>query len=322
MIFSEVYSAYYRTVAAILTAATSGTLNGASIRALVEENAFSESVLTIPEALQSGKWPLLRPDMTTPLTHAPTAPPTGLELRWLKAILADPRVRLFDSPTDGGGSLLSALDEALKEVVPLFAPEDILYYDRYTDGDPFGDPAYIARFRMILSAIHEQSPLDLTVINRQGRLSRLTVLPRRLEYSAKDDKFRLLSTGSRYGGTVNLARITDCRPGIHAQRDGRRGFGPDRTVTYHAADCEAVLKITDHRNALERVMLHFAHFEKRAEQIGKDTYLLRIRYNMSDETELVIRVLSFGPFVEAVAPDSFVELIRDRLIAQMALGTR
>jgi predicted DNA-binding transcriptional regulator YafY len=66
-------------------------------------------------------------------------------------------------------------------------------------------------------------------------------------------------------------------------------------------------------------MMHFAHFEKRAEHIEGARYLLRLKYDMRDETEIVIRVLSFGPMVRAVAPQTFVDLIKERLIMQKKL---
>ena len=68
---------------------------------------------------------------------------TALEKRWMKAVLADPRIQLF-SPDETG----------LEDVEPLFTPDKIVYYDRYTDGDPYGDPSYIAHFRTILQALY------------------------------------------------------------------------------------------------------------------------------------------------------------------------
>ena len=59
---------------------------------------------------------------------------------------------------------------------------------------------------------------------------------------------------------------------------------------------------------------------KQAERIGANKYLLKIKYNESDETEMVIRVLSFGPMVKALAPDSFVSLIKEKLIKQKNCG--
>ena len=76
------------------------------------------------------------------------------------------------------------------------------------------------------------------------------------------------------------------------------------------------MEITDRRNALERVMLHFAHFEKRAERLNDNHYILRIKYYENDETEVVIRVLSFGPCVRVIEPENFIELIKKRLISQ------
>ena len=63
-------------------------------------------------------------------------------------------------------------------------------------------------------------------------------------------------------------------------------------------------------------MLHFAHFEKQAERTGYDKYILRLKYYENDETEIVIRVLSFGPYIKVLEPQSFVNLIKERLISQ------
>ena len=69
-------------------------------------------------------------------------------------------------------------------------------------------------------------------------------------------------------------------------------------------------------------MLHFAHFEKRAERIDDTRYRLHINYDRDDETEMVIRILSFGPFVKVEQPQKFVELIKDRLRKQRNCGLK
>ena len=79
------------------------------------------------------------------------------------------------------------------------------------------------------------------------------------------------------------------------------------------------LKVYDKRNTLERSMLHFAHFEKQVEKLDEETYMVHIKYDKDDETELVIRVLSFGPTVEVIEPDGFRNLIIERLKKQKAL---
>ena len=95
MIFSELYSAYYNTVAKIMEAAFNPEATEKDLQRCVMEEAFSESVLTILPALKSGKWPLLHENLSPVLLHKPTMPLTNLEKRWLKAIAEDPRVKLF-----------------------------------------------------------------------------------------------------------------------------------------------------------------------------------------------------------------------------------
>jgi len=63
-------------------------------------------------------------------------------------------------------------------------------------------------------------------------------------------------------------------------------------------------------------MLHFAHFEKQAEKISKTDYVLRLWYDPNDEAELVIRILSFGPMVKVLEPESFILCIREKLRKQ------
>ena len=96
MIFNEIYGTYYNTVAKILQEAVRGTLTAARLYSLIHSSAFGESVLTMPEGLAGEKWMLLRRDLSTPLTAEPELPLTLLEKRWLKAVLLDPRIRLFD----------------------------------------------------------------------------------------------------------------------------------------------------------------------------------------------------------------------------------
>ena len=76
------------------------------------------------------------------------------------------------------------------------------------------------------------------------------------------------------------------------------------------------LELVDERNALERVMLHFSHFEKTAEKLNDKHYRLTICYDQNDETEMIIRVLSFGPLVRVTAPDRFISMIQSRLRRQ------
>lgn len=296
MIFSELYSAYYNTVAKIITHAFGPDVTEKDLQQCVLDEAFSESILTILPALKNGRWPLLEDDLSPALEHIPTMPLTTLEKRWLKAITEDPRVKLF------GVSFPELVD-----VEPLFTSEDYKIYDQYGDGDPFEDEQYILHFRVILDAIKQGKPVKICTMNRRGKELWVHFYPKGLEYSVKDDKFRIIADGCKFH-RFNLARITYCEL-YRGQREW-----VERPQLENCRDL--TLLVTDERNALERAMLHFAHFEKQTERLEDDKYLLRLKYYENDETEIVIRVLSFGPCVKVLEPENFVDLIKQRLISQ------
>lgn len=301
MIFSELYSAYYNTVAAIVSQIIDGENSERELQNVVSKYAFSESVLTIMPSLKNGKWQLVTSNMTTNLEHKPTMPLTKLQKQWLKAISLDPRIKLFDVKFDG-----------LDDVEPLFTVDDYRIYDKYSDGDPFEDEGYIERFRIILEAIKKGTQIKFELINRQGKSVFARCYPSRLEYSEKDDKFRMITSGWRSVSTVNLGKIRSC---VH--------YTGEKTldnVEREARQDTIILKVLDERNALERVMLHFAHFEKQVEKLDKKHYLLKINYLTDDEPEMVIRVLSFGPLVEVIGSENFKELIIKKLKKQKNCG--
>ena len=303
MIFSELYSAYYNAIASIIAEVIEGEHSEKELQKVVSERAFGESVLTIMPSFKSEKWQLVHPDMTTALEHKPTMPLTTLQKQWLKAITLDPRIKLFGVEIPG-----------LEGVEPLFTQKDYHVYDKYSDGDPFEDEEYIRQFRIILEAMRKGTQIKFEMTNRFGKPMFIRCHPVRLEYSEKDDKFRLVTAGWRSVSTVNLAKIRAC---VHYT--GEKPL--DNEVREKLYDI-ITLKVTDERNALERVMLHFAHFEKQAEKLDKNTYLLKIKYAHDDEPEMVIRILSFGPLVEVIGSENFKKLVIEKLKKQKNCGLK
>lgn len=300
MIFSEVYGSYFKAVSAILAKAVEGTLTERELTRTVLENAFGESLITIPAKLTDGSWPLLTEDFGTPLRHTPHAPLTTLEKQWLKALLLDPRVRLFDPSEEG-----------LEDVEPLFTPDQFVYFDRYADGDDFTDPRYIEHFRMILRAMHEKCKLRVRFHGHRGTRQSYICIPYKLEYSSKDDKFRLITGFRNKPLTVNLSRIDSVH--ILEPWDESEFSQPrEREKTL-------VMELYDSRNALERAMLHFSDLEKETERLDDKHYRITLNYKQGDETEILIRILSFGPVLKVIEPETMVKQIRERLERQEAL---
>ena len=298
MLFSEYYGAYYACVSEILSEAMEGTLTKERISEIASKQGFGESVLTIPANLQNGNWPLITPDCKTRIHHIPAHPVTLLQKRWLKTLLLDPRIRLF-----------GLTDEGLEDVQPLFDPAKIVWYDRYSNGDHFEDEGYIERFRLLLEAVKTHRKTQVIFDSHHGKHNNRTVIPYRLEYSSTDDKFRLLCHSDRWRNrTLNLSRISFVRL--------RGTFDPDDYPVPELTNESVTLEITNERNALERAMLQFSYLAKRTERIGEKTFRMTLHYRQEDETELLIKIISFGPLVKVIEPGSFAALIRERIERQ------
>ena len=305
-LFHEIYSCYIDVVRCILTEAEQSPVTAGRMEQLAAEKAFGESALAILPKLTGGDWPLLVPcgddAFRSRLTHTPHVPLSTLQKSWLKALLADGRIRLFFSDAE-----LEELKDMLGDVEPLYREEDFYYFDRYRDGDPIADTAYRLHFATILRALQENRIL----------LVSLEAAPYQLQYSSKDDKFRLCclkySRGAfRLNTQLNLAKIRDCRLSSESC--------PAHTAKYRfrpVSRAPVLLQISGERNSLERCMLHFASYEKHTEyEEERGCYLCSIYYDLADETELLIDILSFGPVVQVLGPESFLEQVRERVRRQ------
>ena len=298
MLFSEYYGAYFACVAEILSEAVEGTLTKEKISEIAAGQGLGESVLTIPANLQNGNWPLITSDCKTPVRHLPPHPTTLLQKRWLKTLLLDPRIHLF-----------GLTDKGLEDVAPLFDPAKIVWYDRYCNGDSFEDEGYIERFRLLLEAVKTHRKVQVIFDSHRGKHNNWTVIPYRLEYSSTDDKFRLLCHSGKWRNrTLNLSRIS------YVRLWGT--FDPDDYPVPELTNESVTLEVTNERNALERAMLQFSYLAKRTERISDKVFRMTLHYRKEDETELLIKIISFGPLVKVVEPDSFASLIKERIERQ------
>ena len=298
MIFHEIFGGYYRAAAAVLKASRQETLTKRELADIVRKYAFGESMMVIPEGLQGEKWRILHSDLTTSLRHDPATPLTTLEKRWLKAVLADPRMQLFEPDTAG-----------LEDVEPLFMPDQFVYYDRYGDGDPYSDPEYIARFRTILRALREGQNLYICFGTGGDEERKLSLTPHYLEYSEKDDRFRLTASDRKRRWTINLSRIRQCEP----------AYTNEPYPLREANMASVTFELEDRRKAMERVLLHFSHLEKETKRLDDKHYRVTLRYDRQDETEMVIRILSFGSAICVTEPEYFISQIRKRIDRQRSL---
>ena len=297
MLFSEIYSSYFNAVAQILGLATERKLTGKSLTEAIQEQAFEESVLVIPKALKSERWPLLTRTFETPLLEKPTMPLTDLQKQWLKALLKDPRIGLFSPSTEG-----------LEDVEPLYDLESVVYFDRYGDGDPFQDRNYIRNFQTILQALREDGSVRIRYRAAGGNERRYDCRPIHLEYSGRDDKFRLIAEGWKRTLTLNLGRMITVER--RETQETELGEFPED------GEKEMTLELTDERDAMRRAIISFSDLEKETVRLDEKHYRIHLWYRQEDETDLLIRILSFGPVLRVTEPAELVDQVIARLRRQ------
>jgi len=317
-LFSEIYGCYFTVVSRILDQAQNG-LTKEEIEKLVDEGGFYDTAFHLLPLLFSGEWNLLcEKDKSyySRLTKKTKRPLTILEKAWMKALMHDPRINLFLDDEQ-----INNLREMLIDVEPLFSNDDFNVYDRHLDGDDYCNPEYILRFKTVLRAIRENQVIVIEYDSPKGSRTKRQYHPYKLSYSTRDDKFRLQCAGfnSRQNQlqriVLNLARIKavqiaentfDVRDKLHTLFKERVCAEP------------VVMEITKERNALERCMLQFASFERQTEfDRERDIYTCRIWFDPADETELLIRILSFGPVVKVLGPNDFLVQLKERIKKQI-----
>ena len=344
-LFSEIYSCYYQVLRHLLC--SQDTLTIQDIRRLICGEGFEESLLSIIPKLEDGTWNLFERDgnlYRSRLSSSFTTPVSDLEKSYLKALLSDPRIGLFLEQKQ-----LETLDKMLASVAPLWRPEQFYYFDRFADSDPYEDENYRNCFRTLLQAQKQNRYVDIDYTSPNGNRVHHHYIPARLEYSVKNDKFRILAL-----------KPASSAKNLHGRRQGQPDTMSDKDTgstvnsgTRHMkleilnvsriqsvklmqktlstpVDLNAMiqrsyyreplrLRIVNKRNALERAMLHFANYEKNTTKIDEDTYECLIYYNQNMETELLIEVMSFGPMLTVLENERFLNNLKARLQKQMRI---
>lgn len=310
-IFSEVYGTYYNIVAKILAQAVEGKLTAENLQQLVREDGYADSALQLLPALSDASWKLLTPELKTPLKNVPTMPLTGLQKRWLKTLLADEKIRLFFTDEE-----ITEQKKILQAVEPLYKQEQFVFFDRFVDGDAYAKLKYRKNFREILQGVKEKRYINASYRSNKGSIIVWTnLVPISLEYSAKDDKFRLQARTERKQVTLNLGRIISVEVG--------EVIAPAKqSSTSETVQQKLVLEIEDERSTMVRALMHFSDLAKETEKLDDTHYLLTVYYDKSEETEMLFRVLSFGPTVKVREPESFVKLFKEKLKEQLECNAK
>jgi len=317
--FDKVYSCYYSVIRTILQEAAKSPLTAGQMQELADRQGFLETAMTVVPKLTSGEWPLLKKTLantfTPVLANSLRLPLTELQKSWLKALTSDPRFCLFFSNQER-----LRLEASLSGQEPLYSPEDFYYFDRFQDGDDYSDPFYQERFLIILEALRERKALWITYQGKHASSRTFEAVPYQLQYSDKDDKFRLCClirgrNSFNKKALLNLNRLEGCFLSSSRVPDTLE----KHRFTYSSRQRTVTFEISKERNALNRCLLHFAPYEKQTIYHEKtDTYQCTLSYEIADETDLLIQLLSFGPVIRILGPEVFLRQVRQRVRRQQA----
>lgn len=316
-LFDKIYGCYYNIIRRILKEAGESPLSRKDLEQISAERGFQESALTIVPNLTQGVWPFLKEEGGKYSTVFPLdtrCPLTSLQKSWLKSLLKDEKMPLFLSDEE-----IEQLESELSDIPPLYNENDFYYFDRYRDRDSYGSLSYREYFHNILAAIEDNRVLSVSYAGRNDIIRKFDIAPYQLQYSPKDDKFRLCGL-EHYGRsfsrkiTLNLSKLVSCRLlDKHFTRDTEKF----NISTAARSEQPVVLEISGERNSLERCMLHFASYEKHTEfDESRGCFVCSIWYDPADQTELLIEVLSFGPVIRVAGPEEFLYQIKKRVRLQ------
>lgn len=237
----------------------------------------------------------------------PEMPLSTMQKRWLKAVLSDRRIKLFGIEEP----------EWLADIEPLFMPEHFYYFDQDLDGDDYSDKNYIGNFRKILKAKKEKYKLKIKYVNNSGHINYYKcAIPLKLEYSPRNDRFRLFikTEDNEKCRVLNVSQIRETE--LSEEKFDENSLVMD-------IETDTLIFILDNsagKKALSRAMREFSDLKKETEPLENNQYKITLEYYTADEKEIVIRLMQYLPYIEVVEPESIRQSIKEKLRKQLCFG--
>lgn len=310
-LFSPIYSTYYLAIKNILESYINSNrtpISNETITTIVKKSAYIEAPMELYDLISNKSenttiFNYSTKGVTSPVQHIPDFPLSTIELRFLAAILQDKKITMFIDP-----ETIEKIKTALKDVTPLWKPEDIKYFDQNKDADNFTNQDYITLFQTILNAINHNKYIHL-IYGRKNNSEIFT--PTHLDYSQKDNTFRLFVKELKY--PINLVNIKSIE--ITEEKPSK----PEDSTEYETLTVE-IFDDTDRKYHFNRAIRMFSYFKKSCKKTNtENTYEMTIDYDKSDENEIIIKTLMFGPNMKVLGPETVVSAVQERISKQQKL---
>ena len=111
-----------------------------------------------------------------------------------------------------------------------------------------------------------------------------------------------------------MGRVLDVR-GSNAVFEGKLNL--ETHIEKFDSEEPLIVEVYDDRNAIERFMVEFSAYKKNSEfDDSTQTCITKIWYKKTDEIEVLIKLLSFGPTLKVLGPERFLKIFKYRIQKQ------
>ena len=235
-------------------------------------------------------------------------PLTRVEIRWLLMVLEDPISGIF-LPDNVRKLLCSWLKNSVPFRVTSFPIDKINYFDRYNVSSAEEKKKdrinkEIRHLQTIQRAMVRGKRITVTHRTWNGEKRRITCKPSWIEYSRRDDVFRMWYFHNRINKVmkVNIPRIID----IQVQENQNYNLQSEQKkirTAVNRTERTIVLEFNKgKKNLPDRILTEFSLWKKTCSyDRNTDIFTMTLKYPEMDEKEILIRILGYGPYVKVVS---------------------
>jgi len=242
---------------------------------------------------------------------------TNIEKAWLKAILEVDGVRMILSN--------ETIDKLKKELGDVDTPIKKEYFElTNTIKLPQLDnkEKYVQNFKIILEALMNEKPIRYSNTDKYGNVySDKLAVPVGIEYSMRDARFRLslYCLDDKRPIMANIFSLSDVRI-VDEEVGINREAAKKILFEQKYSEEPVVLEVTDKKAAMERCFMCFSGMERTARSLGNNKYEIRLNYYLFEEDNIVRSIISLGPYVKVLSPQSIADKVIDKVKKAIALA--
>ncbi|GKX65959.1 WYL domain-containing protein [Inconstantimicrobium mannanitabidum] len=233
-----------------------------------------------------------------------------VEKEWLNGLIKEPIVQVLL-----GREIVSKLEKALININE--GNNNIIEFTNKIKRNFGYDYDNVANvFFTILQGIIKETPIRYTNVDKYGNeyIDKLA-LPIRIEYSIKDDVLRasLYSIEDNRSVLVNLHTLREVKIDEDTKLEINREQILKKLRESKYCDTPITLELQDTRGVVERCFMSFSSFERTSRELDKGKYEMDIYYYTFDESEVINKILSLGPYVKVKSPERVKNILIDRI---------